>query len=144
MTAPRGVVRAAIATRRGEHPSLIGTNAVTRHCRRCGRLVLAGWDAPVMAGLAVVDPYAATWRDEAAAVILARPTWRLLGPWPTRGELTPRHQPGLPDYGIRQPLADPDNRILVVIAHQCGTPPVAHRPLPTKSAETKYPNTPPF
>ena len=142
MTTTRtSAIHAALATRRGDDPTLTGTNAHTRHCATCGRTVIAGYDAPLMAGLAITDPYRATWRDEAAAVILARPTWQLAGPWPTRGELINRHWPGLHPIATRRPA----DQVTVLIAHHCGTPPIATQPLPVTTPHgAGYPDTPPF
>lgn len=125
---------------RGDDAALAGTRAVPRWCRTCRRAVLAGYDAPVLAGLAIADPYRATWQQEAAAVILARPTWWLAGPWPTRGELIPRHTPALRPLGVRPPA----DQVLVVIGHDCNTPPLATGLLPTARTSAHLPVNPPF
>lgn len=135
----RGAVRAVLEAR-GDDPALAGTRAATRWCRTCRRVVLAGYDAPVLAGLAVVDPFRATWRDEAAAVVLGRASWWLAGPWPIRGELIPRHTPGQHPLGTKPPADD----VLVVLAHACGTPPLATAPLPARTTATARPTNPPF
>lgn len=130
----------AVLEKRGEDPDLAGTRAVPRWCRTCRRAVLAGYDAPVLGGLAIVDPFRATWQQEAAAVLLARPTWWLAGPWPIRGELIARHHPGIPDVGIRAPA----DQVLVVIAHDCTRPPLATTPLPTQRTIADRPTDPPY
>lgn len=141
MTAPKAVIRAAVATRRGDDPALVGTRAVPRHCRSCGRAVIAGYDAPVMGGLAVTDPYALTPLDEAAAVILAWPTWWLAGPWPSWAELVVRHRPELTPIGTR-PRAD---KVTVVAEHRCQSPPLGRTPIPLRRPHASgYPPTPPF
>lgn len=115
---------AAYTTRSGDDPRLVGTRAIPRTCP-CGRLVLVGYDAPVIAGLATVDPYAATPQLEAAAVILATATYQLWGD-PGRYELTPRHVPAVRTVGVKRPASD----VLVVLAHTCYRPPLATTPLP--------------
>jgi hypothetical protein len=141
MTTARAAIIQATAPSRGEDPTLTGTRARTRHCRTCGHLVIAGYDNHVMAALAITDPYRATWQDEAAAVILARPTYRLLGPWPTHAELVPRHQPDIPPTAHHPPA----EQVIVLIAHRCGTPPLATTPLATTAPRSGgYPDQPPF
>lgn len=135
MSAPATTVRT-----RGDDPALTGTRAVLRHCRRCRLLILAGYDSPAIAHLATADPYLATTAQEAAAVILARPTWQLAGLWPTTAELIPRHNPNLDPLERHAPA----DTIPVVIAHHCGTPPLATRPLPTATAPAAAGDQPPF
>lgn len=107
-------------------PRTTGTTAQPRHCTTCGRLVLAGYDAPMLAGLAVTDPYPLTPALEAAAVILARPTWRVWGT-PGRYELT--HRTPETDPTVRLLGAD---RCVVVASHHCHHPPLARAPLPMR------------
>lgn len=118
----------AHADRTGDDDALIGTRAVPRHCRACGLLLLAGYDAPLIAGLAVVDPYRLTSQMEAAAVLLGRPTWRLWGA-PGRLELTGRFYPGVLPLGRHPPAEE----VVVVAAHRCGTPPLSSVPLPVRA-----------
>lgn len=129
----------AYATRTGADPAL-GTTAVPRHCRTCRRLILAGYDAPTLAGLALVDPYALTPQLEAAAVILAVGTWRLWGA-PGGYELTSRHEPR-----VHRPerLTSAGGDVVVVAEHRCEFPPLSHIPLPTRNARTTDPDRIPF
>lgn len=120
----------AYGTRTGTDPALTGTRAVPRHCRTCRRLILAGYDAPTIAGLAIADPYALTPQLEAAAVILAIVTWRLCGR-PGHYELTPRHTPGLPPLCRRDPAGP---AVTVLAAHRCEYPPLSRIPLPSPNA----------
>lgn len=124
-TTPRWLTSYASTT--GDDPALTGTRAVPRWCRTCRRLVIAGYDSPLLADLAICDPHPLTPQLEAAAVILARPTWRLSGA-PGRYELTPR----TPAYigGLRLPPADGVD-VVVVAAHDCYHPPLTHAHLPT-------------
>jgi hypothetical protein len=112
----------------GDDPTLTGTHAHPRHCKTCGHLTLTGYDAPLIAGLAITNPNPLTPQLETAAVILAIPTWRLWGT-PGHYELTPRHIPGLHTIGRHPPASD----VTVLAAHQCGTPPLSHAPLPTRT-----------
>jgi hypothetical protein len=91
-----------------------------------------------MAGLAVVDPYRLTAALEHAAVILARPTYRLWG-HPGHYELTAR-TPVHPPYPN---LASADT-VPVVAAHQCDAPPLSTLPLPTAAHRGGHPDDPPF
>lgn len=115
---------AAYATTSGDDPRLVGTGAVPRTCR-CGRLVLVGYDAPAIAGLAIADPFRATPPLEAAAVILATPTYQLWGE-PGRYELTTRHHPGVRTVGMKRPASD----VVVLLGHDCTRPALATEPLP--------------
>ncbi len=128
----------AYTTRSGDDPRLVGTRAIPRTCL-CGRLVLVGYDAPVIAGLATVDPYQATPQLEAAAVILATATYQLWGD-PGRYELTPRHVPGLRALGTKRPAGD----VLVVLAHTCHRPPLATTPLPAPARPARPGDVVPF
>ena len=122
-------------------PRLAGTAAKPRHCSDCGRLVLAGYDAPVCAHLAVVDPYRATAQLETAAVLTGRATYHLRGV-PGDYQLTPRHFPGvLPIVPYRR--AD---ECVVVITHSCDLPALSTIPLPTQSEKHAIPAdaAPPF
>lgn len=113
-------------------PRLAGTTARPRHCTDCRRLVLAGYDSPTIATLAITDPYALTPQLETAAVLLDIPTWRLWGA-PGRYELTPRHEPGLGPECTRAPASE----ITVVAAHRCEYQPLSRIPLPTPHAPTQ-------
>lgn len=126
----------AYATTTGNDPALTGTPAIPRWCRTCGLLTLAGYDSPLIATLAITDPWLLDWRQEAAAVILARPTWRLWG-WPGNYELTNRHWPGLTPIG-RHPPADPTATagVHVLATHACGHPPLSTTPLPVRPPRT--------
>lgn len=123
-------------------PRLAGTTARPRHCDTCRLVVLAGYDAPLCAGLAITDPYLLTPRLEAAAVILTRPTYRLWG-YPGSWQLLPRHRPDVHPI-VRHPPAGPDVHVLA--AHRCGTPPLSRIHLPAPGAHHwPGPNdTPPF
>jgi len=126
---PRHVSQHLATTTGLPEQHLSGTRVVPRHCPDCGRLVLLGYDSNVAAFLATVDPYKATPHDEAAAVILARPTYRLWGR-PLHYELTRRHVPGH-QHTLTYPRADtPD--VTVVLAHHCHTPPLAREPIPVR------------
>lgn len=117
----------AYTTRTGmPDPRLAGVTAKPRHCTTCGRLTLAGYDSPACADLAITDPYALTPTLEAAAVILARPTWQLWGA-PGRYELTARTPTRL--LGVRLVPAD---RCVVVATHDCTHPPLSRTALPTR------------
>lgn len=129
---------AAYTTRSGDDPRLVGTRAIPRTCP-CGRLVLVGYDAPAIAGLATVDPYTATPQLEAAAVILATPTYQLWGD-PGRYELTPRHIPGVRTVGTKRPASD----VLVVLAHRCDRPTLATTPLPAPHRPARPGDVAPF
>lgn len=131
----------AYATRTGHDPTLVGTRAVPRWCRDCRRLVIAGYDSPLIATLAIVDPHPLTPQLEAAAVVLARPTWRLWGV-PGRYELTARTPCTL--RGLVLPRAGPD--VLVLAAHRCDHPPLTRAPLPAPAAAVAvdYDGPPPF
>lgn len=115
----------AYATTTGDDPTLAGTRAVPRWCRDCRHLVLAGYDSPLIATLAICDPHPLTAQLEAAAVILARPTWRLWGA-PGRYELTPR----TPAWTASTRLAPAGPDVLVLASHHCGRPPLTREPLP--------------
>lgn len=119
-------------------PRLVGTTAKPRHCD-CGALTLVGYDAPLCANLSVVDPYQATPQFEAAAVILAIPTYQLWG-HPGRYDLTNRHRPGIPPICQRKPATE----CVVVIGHRCGHPPLATIPLATRHSQFTHPTNPPF
>lgn len=111
-------------------PRLAGTAAKPRHCKGCGLLVLAGFDAPLIAHLAIVDPYAATPVLEAAAVILDIPTYRLHG-MPGGYELAPRFIPGQTPSCTH---AAAGGDVVVVLAHVCGRRPLATIALPTRAS----------
>lgn len=135
MTAPKQDIPAwvadAIETRTGAELRLSGDRAIPARCTRCGAWTLHGYDAPRMATLAVVDPFLATATDEAVAVVLEQPTWRLWGN-AGRWSLTDRHHPGVTPP-CRYPSADD---VRVVIAHHCGRPPIASTPLPRPGRHT--------
>ncbi|TKR27151.1 hypothetical protein FA014_01990 [Cellulomonas hominis] len=117
---------AALATRTGQDPGLLGTKAVPRWCARCRRLVLAGYDAPVCATLCIADPYRLTPQLEAACVILARPTYQLWGIDAGRLKLTSRHIPGF----VQARDFPPADHVVVLAAHDCDRPPLTLDPLP--------------
>jgi hypothetical protein len=118
----------AYTTRTGmPDPRLAGTLAKPHHCRHCARLLLVGYDSPTLADLATVDPYVLTPALEAAAVILARPTWQLWGP-PGRYQLTARTPVRITGLALI-----PADRCVVVATHHCGRPPLTHTPLPTRA-----------
>lgn len=106
---------------------LAGTTAKPMHCHGCGLVVLAGYDSPLGAVLAIADPHPLTPQLEAAAVILGRPTWHLWG-HPGCYELTAR----TPVWTKSIPLRTGTN-VLVVASHRCGTPPLTRDTLPTRS-----------
>lgn len=112
---------------------LAGTRAIPRPCPDCARLTLTGYTGKLLALLATVDPYALTTHQEAAAVILARPTYRLWGT-PHRYELTNRHQPRLPPW-LTYPPADTPG-VTVVAEHHCHTPPLGTTPIPLRPPRT--------
>jgi hypothetical protein len=118
----------AYTTRSGmPDPRLASLTARPRHCAGCGRLVLAGYDSPACADLAVADPNPLTPTLEAAAVILARPTWRLWGQ-PGHYELTARTPARV--LGVQLVPAGPD--VIVVATHDCARPPLTRTTLPTR------------
>jgi|GEM_PF-1185678 len=129
----------AHATRTGNDPTLTGTRARPRWCRTCRRLVLAGYDAPLAAGLAITDPHPLTPQLETAAVLLARPTYRLWGTTPDTYELTPR----TPTYPPHIPLPPASPTVIVLTAHNCDRPPLTHAPLPTPHRHTVDHDAPP-
>lgn len=128
----------AYSTMSGDDPRLVGTRAIPRTCT-CGHLVLVGYDAPRIAGLATVDPYQATPQLEAAAVILATATYQLWGE-PGRYELTPRHIPGVRTLGMKRPAGD----VVVVLAHVCHRTPLATTPLPAPRRPARPGDVVPF
>lgn len=107
-------VQTAIETRLGLPLGLASGYAKPGHCPKCGRAVIAGYDAPAIAGLAVVDPCRLTMQLEAAAIILRRPTYQLHGR--LRFMLSNRTWPGVPKPW---PLKSADQAV-VVAAHKCG------------------------
>lgn len=130
----------AYTTRTGADPNprLAGTRAIPRPCPTCARLTLTGYDAPLIAGLATTDPYLLTPNLEAAALILARPTYQLWGA-PGRYELTPRSPIHI--TGLRLPSAD---HVPVVAAHDCPRPPLSTTPLPMHALPPTHDGPPPF
>lgn len=134
----------AHAARTGDDPTLVGGRARTRWCRTCGLVVIAGYDAPLIATLAICDPYALDWKTEAAAVILARPTWRLWGT-PNTWLLTDRHIPGVHPIA-HHPPADPHHDVIVLARHICGTPPLSRTPIPEPPTRAPFDtdSPPPF
>lgn len=111
-------------------PRRQGRNARPTTCPRCGRLVLTGADHHRIAAYPTVDPYALTPQLEAAAVILAIPTYELRGQPPT-WELHPRTFPTVPTWPI-----PPANQCRVVAEHSCDNPPLSTTPLPTRRTPT--------
>jgi hypothetical protein len=138
MTTKKGHILRAIAVRAGHDPHLPGTTARARHCRGCSRLVLAGYDAPVCACLAIVDPHRLTPDLEAAAAVLGRMTYRLHGA-PDAYQLAYR----APQYPPVVELV-PADLCVVVAAHDCGRPPLPGEPVPTRVTPVAYPDDPPF
>ncbi|WP_152649123.1 hypothetical protein [Demequina flava] len=115
----------------GDDPTLTGTQAHPRHCKKCGRLTLTGYDSHIMAGLAITNPNPLTPRLEAAAVILHIPTYRLWGT-PGHYQLTPRHQPRIPPLGTHPPA----NQVTVLAQHNCHHPPLSRETLPTRPPQS--------
>lgn len=111
---------AAFTRAHGATPTLNSGRARPVRCT-CSAWTLQGLDAPRCAGLAVCDPNPLTPQLEAAAVILAIPTYRLWGS-AGRYELTPRHQPRVPPQHHHDP-AGPG--VVVLAAHTCGRAPLA-------------------
>jgi hypothetical protein len=128
----------ALETRTGTTATLTSGRAIPRPCPTCHAWTLTGYDAPLLADTATVDPYAATPLQEAAALHLQIATYRLWGT-PGRYQLTPRHTPGLRVLG-RHPAA---TEATVVIAHTC-RPPLATQPLPALRPTPRYDGPPPF
>ncbi|MFD6094558.1 hypothetical protein ACFWGN_20800 [Oerskovia sp. NPDC060338] len=128
----------AFETRTGATATLAGGRAIPRPCSSCRAWTLTGYDAPLIADTATVDPYAATPLQEAAALILAVATYQLWGT-PGRYHLTPRHLPGLRILGHHPPAT----HVTVVIAHTC-RPPLATQPLPALRPSPRYDGPPPF
>lgn len=130
----------ALEARTGALASLASGRAVARPCTRCRRWTLQGYDAPLIAGHAVVDPNPLTPQLEAAAVILAMPTWQLWGR-PGAYQLTPRHEPGVHYIGTARPAGD----VVVLAAHRCAYPPLAPDSIPaTRSRTADVVGEPPF
>lgn len=134
-------VQTAIETRLGLPLGLASGYAKPGHCPHCGLAVIAGYDAPAIATLAIVDPYQATPLDEAAAIILGLPTWQLHGT-PGRHTLSGRTHPGVPPLGTHTPATE----CVVVIRHRCGYRPLATGP-PIRTANpahAQWPENPPY
>lgn len=126
---PRHVAEHLALTTGLPEQHLSGTRAIPRPCPDCARLTLTGYDSPLLALLATTDPYALTTRQEAAAVILTRRTYRLWG-IPLHYELTRRHHPRLPPW-LTYPAADTPG-VTVVAEHHCDTPPLGTTPIPLR------------
>jgi hypothetical protein len=122
---------AAFTRAHGATPTLASGRALPRPCPRCGRWTLVGLDAPRCAGLARTDPHPLTPQLEAAAVILATPTWQLWN-FVGRHELTPRYEPGVPPHARLEPA----DHVVVLAAHVCGRPPLSRATLRIRSPRT--------
>lgn len=117
------------------------THAKPAICR-CGATVLRGYDAPLIAAQATVDPIQATPAEEAAAwLTLHLGTWRLWGR-PGHYELTRRTFPGQQALDVKTTALE----VPVLIEHRCGSPPLATGPtVPLDPPDlTDLPDTPPY
>ncbi|PYG00181.1 hypothetical protein SAMN05216184_104120 [Georgenia satyanarayanai] len=134
-------VQTAIETRLGLPLGLAAGYAKPGWCPRCGRAVIAGYDAPAIATLAIVDPHPATPLEEAAAIILGLPTWQLHGT-PGRHQLSGRTWPGIRPITRHRPATE----CVVVIKHRCGFRPLATGPpIPTTNTTNHgFPENPPY
>lgn len=131
-------VQASIETRLGLPLGLANGYAKPGHCPRCGRVILAGYDAPLIAGLAIVDPYRLTMQLETAAIILHRPTYQLHGR--LHHMLTNRTWPGVPKPWPSKPA----DQVVVVAAHKCGHH-LGGEPITTRNTTThQWPDEIPF
>ena len=135
-------IQTAIETRLGLPLGLASGYAKPGHCPKCGRAILAGYDAPAIAALAVVDPYRATALEEAAAIILGLPTWQLHGRTPDRYQLSNRTWPKVAPL-VNHKSADD---VVVLILHRCGFKPLATGPpiQTTNRSHTQWPENPPY
>ncbi len=118
-------------------PRLVGTFAKPRRCTGCRAWVLAGYDSPLIAALAICDPHPLTPALEAAAVILGRPTWRLWG-HPGAYQLTQRTPTRM------RLVRAPADACVVLASHQCGRPPLSRAPLTVTAARAVRSDTPPY
>lgn len=128
----------AYETRTGGELRLTSGKAIPARCDRCGAWTLHGYDAPLMAGLAVVDPNPLTPVLEAAAVVLDLPTYQLWGA-PGRWSLTPRHEPGVRRIGTARPAGD----VIALAAHTC-RPPLSSAHLRMTARTPARTDQPPF
>lgn len=120
MNAPTPPWVTAYETTSGGAVRLSGGKAIPAPCPTCRRWCLTGYDAPRCAIQAWVDPNPLTPALEAAAIVLARTTYRL---WGRAGayELTWRLAPGVPVIGRLAPA----DTCTVLADHDCNSPPLA-------------------
>jgi len=119
----------------------VSRTARGRHCKNCGRVVIAGLDADRCAIPAIADPFILDAAGELAAVLTGRATYRLL--WAGgRYELDARDQfhiagskPGARD-GLGRPVE-------VLASHVCGRP-LGSAPLSWPTTAKEASDVPPF
>jgi len=114
----------AYETQTGAAVRLSGGKAIPAPCPRCRRWCLTGYDAPLCALQAWVDPSPLTLALEGAAVVLGRTTYRLWGA-AGRWELAWRIAPGTPVIGRPTPA----DACTVLAEHVCNSAPLSREPL---------------
>lgn len=133
-------IKRHIETKTGLPLGLAGGRAKPGNCPNCGHTIIAGYDSPLIAGLAITNPYRLTTQHEAAALIVGIPTWQLHNR-PGNYTLTGRLHPGVP-YPFTLKNAD---ECVVVAKHECNQQPLSTEAiqLHPKAGDT-FPDTIPF
>ena len=131
-------IQTAIETRTGL-PLGLSERIKPGHCPDCGRAILAGYDAPAITQLAILDPNALTPQLEAAAILTRRPTWQLHGT-PGHYQISTRTAPGIPNTWKLTPA----DKCVVLTNHQCEKPPLTDNPVPLHSPSHQFEDDPQF